>query len=322
MPSHITDLRVMQKKRGSILAVDDNPVALALLVKILEQEDYAISTAVNGKEALQQIKADTTGIDIILLDRMMPEMDGMEVIHIMKSDAGMRDIPIIMQTAADKPEEISDGIKAGVFYYLTKPIERKTLLSVVSAAIRKAEQQKTLRAEMNRHRMSFGLIKLMKSQFQTLDEGESLATFLAGCFPDPDRALSGISEIIINAVEHGNLCISYEDKTKLLENHSWRDEVSRRLEKQKYKNKQVSVIFEKKENAYYLQVTDDGEGFNWKSFMELDPSRASHNHGRGIAVANMIVFDKLIYNEKGNQVTAIMNIPDSTTDVETDDYWG
>jgi CheY-like chemotaxis protein/anti-sigma regulatory factor (Ser/Thr protein kinase) len=321
MSSHVTDSRIMQTKKGSILAVDDNPVILNLLVKILEQENYTISAAVNGKEALQHIKADPAGIDIILLDRMMPGMDGMEVIRRMKEDAELRDIPIIMQTAADKPEEISAGIKAGVFYYLTKPVERETLLSVVSAAIRKAKRQKTLRAEMRRHRMSFGLIKLMKSQFQTLDEGESLASFLAGCFPDPDRALSGISEIMINAVEHGNLGISYEEKTKLMEEHSWRDEVNRRLEKQEYADKQVTVVFEKKKDAYYLQVTDEGEGFNWKNFMELSPSRASHNHGRGIAVANMIVFDRLVYNEKGNQVTAIMNISDSTTEGETDDYW-
>jgi len=248
-------------------------------------------------------------------------MNGMEVVNVMKADAALRDIPIIMQTSADKPEEISDGIKAGVFYYLLKPIKRRTLLSVVSSAVRKAKRHKTMRCEMLSHRMSLGLIQLMKSQFKTLDEGESLASFLASCFPDPDRALSGISEIMINAVEHGNLCITYEEKTKLMEDHSWREEVNRRFEQEDYKNKQVSVIFEKRKDAYYLQVTDEGEGFKWKDFMELSPSRASHNHGRGIAVANMIVFDKLFYNKKGNQVTAVMNIPDLTAEAETDDYW-
>ena len=318
-PYHVTGSREPQVRKTSILVVDDNPVILQLLAKILKQENYTISTATNGKEAMETMKADSAGIDIILLDRMMPEMDGMEVIRKMKADPALRDIPIIMQTAADKSEEISEGIKAGVFYYLTKPVDRKTLLSVVEAAVRKAEQQKTLSAEIQRHQMSFGLIKLLKSCFHALDEGESLASFLAGCYPDPERALSGIFEILINAIEHGNLGISYDEKTRLVDEKSWREEVNRRLEKQENKDKQVVVIFEKKEDAYYLQVTDEGNGFNWKSFMEFDPSRASHNHGRGIAVANMIVFDKLIYNEKGNQVTAIMNI--SGSNEETDDYW-
>ena len=53
--------------------------------------------------------------------------------------------------------------------------------------------------------------------------------------------------------------------------------------------------------------------------MKFDPSRATHNHGRGIAMANMIAFDRLLYNEQGNQVTAIMEKPDA--DSTTDDYW-
>jgi anti-sigma regulatory factor (Ser/Thr protein kinase) len=87
-----------------------------------------------------------------------------------------------------------------------------------------------------------------------------------------------------------------------------------------YADKELTVIFEKKGDTYYLQVTDQGEGFNWKSFLEFDPSRASHNHGRGIAMANMIAFDRLVYNDKGNQVTAIMQSRDESEEV--DDYWG
>jgi len=80
------------------------------------------------------------------------------------------------------------------------------------------------------------------------------------------------------------------------------------------------VIFEKKKNTYYLQITDQGKGFNWKSFMEFDPSRASDNHGRGIAMANMIAFDRLVYNEAGNQVTAVMDVQEEAAEI--DDYWG
>jgi len=310
----------LKLKTTQILVVDDNPTALRLLESILEKEGYLVSTATNGKEALDMLQGDPEGIDVIVLDRMMPEMDGLEVVRRMQADRRFKYIPVIMETAADKPEEISEGISAGVFYYLTKPIERKTLVSVVAAAVKESEQRRQLRAEMARHHMGFGLIQVMKTRFRTLEEAESLASFLAHCFPDQDRALTGISELLINAVEHGNLEISYEEKSRLVEAQQWRQEVERRLADPKYGAREVVAIFERKDKAYYLQVTDEGPGFNWRGYLEFDPSRASHNHGRGIAMANMIAFDRLVYNDKGNQVTAVMYEPDP--EGNGDDYWG
>ncbi len=310
----------MHMKKTSILVVDDNPTTLHLLARILEEEGYEITCATNGLEAMNELRSRVDNFDVIVLDRMMPVMDGMEMTRKILADSDLKHIPIIMQTAADQPEQISEGIKAGVFYYLTKPIERKTLLSVVSSAVKEVEQRRVLRAEMLRHRMSFGLIQVLKGSCQTLDEAESLASFLANCFPDPDRALTGISEILINGVEHGNLGISYDEKTRLMDENKWREEVTRRLDLPEFKDKKVTVIFEKKENTYYLQVTDQGKGFNWKSFLEFDPSRASHNHGRGIAMANMIAFDRLVYNDQGNQVTAVMEVKPEAPEIDT--YWG
>jgi CheY-like chemotaxis protein/anti-sigma regulatory factor (Ser/Thr protein kinase) len=299
--------------------VEDNPAALHLVATILEKEQYAVTRAVNGLEAMQILEEQPAGFDVILLDRMMPVMDGMEVTRKIQADNRLRFIPIIMLTAADKPEEISEGIKAGVFYYLTKPIERKTLLSIISSAVKEVKHRKALQTEMRRHRMSFGLIQVLKGSYRTLDEAESMSSFLANCFPDPERALTGVSELLINAVEHGNMGINYDDKTELMDRNDWRQEVERRLEAPEYRDRQVTVIFERKNDTYYLQITDQGEGFNWKGYMKFDPSRATHNHGRGIAMANMIAFDRLLYNEQGNQVTAIMMKPDA--DSATDDYW-
>ena len=305
---------------STILAVDDNPTTLHMLASILKSEQYNVLTATDGIEAMEVLKNHGQDIDTILLDRMMPNMDGMEVTKQVSKNPTLKYIPIIMQTAADKPEEISEGIKAGVFYYLTKPIERKTLLSIIASAIKEIRQRKVLEAEMRRHKMSFGLVDVLKGCCRTLDEAESMSSFLANCFPDAERALTGISELLFNAVEHGNLGISYDEKTALMNKNIWREEVERRLSLPEHASKKITVIFEKREDTYYLQVTDQGKGFNWKSFMEFDPSRASHNHGRGIAMANIIAFDRLMYNDAGNQVTAVMQKQAPTKD--TDDYWG
>ena len=126
----------MRMKKTSILVVDDNPTTLHLLTRILEEEGYEITRAANGLEAMNELRSRKDNFDVIVLDRMMPVMDGMEVTAKILADSDLKHIPIVMQTAADQPEQISEGIKAGVFYYLTKPIERKTLLSVVSSAVK------------------------------------------------------------------------------------------------------------------------------------------------------------------------------------------
>ncbi len=298
--------RAITPRKARLLVVDDNPSALELLTCLLQDEGYHVTRAGNGLEAMNELTNREDDFDVILLDRMMPMMDGMEVTRKILADARTKHIPIIMQTAADRPEQISEGIKAGVFYYLTKPVERRTLLSVVSSAVKEVAQRRVLREEMLRHRLSFGLIQILKGSCRTLEEAESLASFLANCFPDSDRALTGISELLVNGIEHGNLGISFAEKTRLLEKNIWRKEVEKRLRLPENARKFITVLFERKDNIYTLQITDQGEGFNWRAFLEFDPSRATHNHGRGIAMARMISFDRLEYNEKGNQVTAIM----------------
>ncbi len=313
-------MNTTQETPLSILAVDDNPTTLRLLEAMLKRsKDIAVRTAVNGKEAMAVLNEFHNDIDIILLDRMMPEMDGIEVCNAMKEDTNLRYIPIIMQTAASRPEEISEGIAAGVFYYLAKPLNQEMLLSVVDAAGKQVRRHKQLRLEMERRKVSFGLVQILKCTFKTLEEAEGLSVFMANYFEDPDRTLTGISELLVNAVEHGNLGISYDAKSELVAEQKWQQEISDRLAAPQYAEKKVTVIFERKKDACYIQITDEGEGFDWKQYMEVDPSRAMHNHGRGIAMANMLCFSKLVYNEKGNQVTGIIKT-DETED--KDDFWG
>ena len=248
----------------SILAVDDNPTTLRLLQAMLERNKFEVRTAVNGVEAMAVLNKFHESIDIILLDRMMPEMDGIEVCNAMKTDEKLRYIPIIMQTAADHPEEISEGIAAGVFYYLTKPLNAEMLLSIVNAAGKQIRRHKQLRHEMERRKISFGLVQILKCTFKTLDEAEGLSIFLANYFDEPDRTLTGISELLVNAVEHGNLGISYEEKSDLVAAKTWQDEISNRLAAPRFADRLVTVIFERKEKACYIQITDGGDGFDWK----------------------------------------------------------
>lgn len=292
------------QKKPLILAVDDDRIMRMALVNMLEELGYEVLEAVNGQVALDIILRQYESLDAVLLDREMPVMDGMQLVKKMKENRDLRNIPIIMQTGSNRPEQIKQGIDAGAFYYLTKPVDQDVLKSVLSAAVRETEQHRLLSTELRKHKTSFNLMENCKFKIKTLSEAEQLASFLVNCFPDPGRAISGLAELLINAVEHGNLGITYDEKTTLIDTGTWRDEINRRAELPENKDKSVEVHFARKLKGSFVSIKDEGKGFDWKNFLQVDPARSSDNHGRGIAQANMVSFDKLTYNEIGNEVVA------------------
>lgn len=288
-----------------VLAVDDNPASLKIIEILLEQDGkYDVVTAENGRQAYHVLQENQDSVDIILLDRIMPEMDGIEFCRKIKSEDAFRTIPVIMQTAAGKPQEIREGIEAGVFYYLVKPLVADTLLSILDSARKKVKRYRKRHSELLQHKESMAMVDSIRCTCRTLDEAEVLSAFLSRFFPHPDLAITGITELLINAVEHGNLEISFEEKTELLNSNRWLAEVEARLKEAPYRNRVVSVTLEKKLTGFVLKVVDQGKGFDWRGYLDIDTGWATLNHGRGIAMAKMMSFDKVEYNEKGNAVTA------------------
>jgi PleD family two-component response regulator len=118
-----------------ILVVDDNEVNLELLVAILESEHYVVSTATDGFEALAKIAAEKP--DIVLLDVMMPELDGFEVCQRIKADPTMADIPVIMVTALSDVDDLVRGFEAGADDFVTKPFDVLALMARVRLQLRR-----------------------------------------------------------------------------------------------------------------------------------------------------------------------------------------
>ena len=108
-------------QKAKILIVDDEPFNVDVLLQELEELDYELITASNGKEALDQIKSQQ--LDLILLDLMMPVLDGFAVLKEIKDDDALRDIPVIIVSAASDSKSIVKGIKQGADDYITKPID-------------------------------------------------------------------------------------------------------------------------------------------------------------------------------------------------------
>jgi CheY-like chemotaxis protein len=113
-------------QKSKVLIVDDEPLNVDYLEQALEDSNYQLIIATNGREALDKIKRDQP--DLVLLDLMMPILDGFEVLAQVKADQVLRDIPVIIVSAANDSKSVVRGIKQGAEDYITKPIDADHLV--------------------------------------------------------------------------------------------------------------------------------------------------------------------------------------------------
>ena len=126
----------------TILAVDDIATNIMLLKAVLSRAKYKIVTASGGFEALEKVAA--VNPDLILLDIMMPDLDGYEVLQRLKADPAHEDIPVIFLTALHNPEDIVKGFKFGASDYISKPFNHEELITRVAHHIYLAAAQRTI----------------------------------------------------------------------------------------------------------------------------------------------------------------------------------
>lgn len=150
-----------------ILAVDDDPDILTLIRYNLEKEGYKVSTAESGEEALEKTRKSKA--DLLILDLMMPGMDGLEVCRILKSDVSTRGIPVMMLTAKSEETDIVVGLELGGDDYLTKPFSPKVLAARVRALLRRGD-----RPVAPGERLSLGPISLDPERHEVLVDSKPL----------------------------------------------------------------------------------------------------------------------------------------------------
>ena len=126
---------ILREEGKAILVVDDNRDNINLIEEILSEEGYEnILVASSGREALSIINENN--IDIVLLDVMMPDMDGYEVCSTLQHDEATSDIPVIMVTAKTTSEDLKQGFKVGAFDYIKKPFNEVELIARVQSALK------------------------------------------------------------------------------------------------------------------------------------------------------------------------------------------
>ena len=287
--------------KPTVLVVDDEEFNRDILHEYLTEAGYAVLSAQDAMGALRLVEAHPE-LSLVVLDRMMPGMDGIEVLKRLKADPRTVELPVVLQTAATFNDLVVEGIQAGAFYYLTKPYQKSLLLAVVTAAIADHEGRLAMREALARQGQVTRLMDRARFRFRTTDEARDVANFLAAASTTPEPLAFGLNEILLNAVEHGNLGVTYAEKTELVIDGTWTSEIQRRLALDENIRKRVVVEMEATAEDLIFTVRDEGKGFDWSGYLELAPERATDPHGRGIALSGLTSFTSIVYRGCGNEV--------------------
>jgi len=297
--------------KARFLVADDDLQNLEIITEYLNfmSPNYQVETASDGGIAWQMLKDNPPDYyGIVILDNMMPQMTGIEVLKSIQADERLSHIPVVIQSARAGKEDIVEGIEAGAFYYLTKPFDEDQFSNVIRNCYRNYHVYQNLQRTLQGNASSMRLLEEATFNFKTIDDVHTIAMLVSSACPRTDRSMAGLFELMVNAVEHGNLGIGYATKSALNKAGEWGKEVDRRQELECYRNKMAQIHFKRKKDHIEITITDQGEGFDWKSYMEFDVQRLLDSHGRGIAIANNVSFDQLEYNAKGTEVIARLNV--------------
>lgn len=287
-----------------ILIADNDLANLERVSGILSSTGYAVHPCNTAESAWQFLSAPAARFELLIVEQMLAADDGVSLLARIKTSPDLVQRPVIVLSDTASPKPVDGGAPADTGLSLNKPCEAAPLLAMVHAAL--GEPCSESGQQPPRPHGNKALLRMQAGRFQlsTLQEASLLANFLARASLCPERCVLGLSELLINSVEHGNLGITYAEKSELRRADTWLAEVERRGILAENCNKRVSVNFFREKDRLTIRIRDEGQGFDWKKYLDFDPERAFDLNGRGIALARAGSFDSLTYEGGGNVVVA------------------
>ncbi|MEX0813417.1 MAG: response regulator [Chitinophagales bacterium] len=284
---------------NKMLVIDDDPMIHKMLDFSLKDQKVTIEHCNNAIEAQEFLTKNGQELSAMVLDWEMPGMTGIEFLEWIKSEKRYKDIPVIMLTSNDRKADVKRGIDAGAYYYLIKPFNKDLLISIVNAAIFDFNNVTSLNHKVKEAQNPFTNLVNGKFLIKHLEDAERMSVYIANSCPNPEEALI-ISELLNNAIEHGNLGITYDEKSKLIDDDKLFSEIDRRLKLKAFADKFAEVLYTKNDAYILVRIEDQGKGFDYQKYLHFDESRVFDNHGRGIAMVNSVM--NVQYHGKGNVV--------------------
>lgn len=296
----------MEQETLTILLVDDELLVREELGAILEESGYAVITGSDGEEGLDMFRAQRP--DMVITDVRMPRRDGLSVAMTIREESP--EVPVTVITGHGTEAMAIKALRAGVTDFVKKPVRMEDLDAALSR-MRAARRAPPAPEPPLDHPESVELVELLWS-YRLDNDLETVPSFVDMLMTHCTTGLAGagamelslaLRELLINAVEHGNLGVTFDEKTRALESGTMARLLEKRASDPERATRRVGVQAHVKEGLLTVQIQDQGRGFDWANLPDpLDLSRQLAPNGRGLLLARMSV-DSLEYNDSGNLVT-------------------
>ncbi|MFN6564737.1 MAG: sensor histidine kinase [Nostoc sp. ChiSLP01] len=190
----------MTAATGTILVVDDNPTNIQVLFDVLSEIGYRVAIAKSGEAALQRVQSYHP--DIILLDVMMPGIDGFETCQRLKADCATCEIPVIFMTALSDSVDKVKGLSLGAVDYITKPIQHEEALARIRVHLQLRESQKSLQQQTAQLSQALDNLKQTQVHLVQSEKMSSLGQMMAGVAHEINNPVTFIHSNLAPAKEH------------------------------------------------------------------------------------------------------------------------
>ncbi|MHC5537347.1 sensor histidine kinase [Singulisphaera rosea] len=200
-PEESSDSPGIRSEPGKVLVVDDNSVNRYMLARHVASLGHRVTTAGDGREALRMLEA--TPFDIMLLDLMMPEMNGHEVLERMKGDPRLREIPVIMISGLDEIQAVVRCIEQGAEDYLPKPWDRILLRARMGACLEKKRLRDRERRKTEELERALEQLRSTQDQLVIHEKLASLGTLTAGIaheIKNPLNFVTNFAQVVVDLV--------------------------------------------------------------------------------------------------------------------------
>jgi DNA-binding response OmpR family regulator len=291
----------------SILIIDDENQVRDVLKITLKENGYAVSEAEDGMRGMDRFRE--TNPDIVLTDVNMPEMSGIAVTR--KIRQMNSEVDIVIMTGYGSEELVIEALRAGASNYIKKPIAFKELFTILDGIYLKRQNKKrheVLKEALLEERKTIVIDNDIRKVWGTVNQVFFNTTQRFG-----ERELDGIKlglyEIVVNAIEHGNLGITYEEKEDSLNRNTYQTLLESRLRMAVEDKKTVTIKSALDRSGVEVEVRDEGKGFDHSKFpTATDAESIMSAHGRGILLASLY-FDSIEFQGSGNTVTLRKKFP-------------
>jgi DNA-binding response OmpR family regulator len=288
--------------KAKILIADDQEALRSLLSRMLSREGFEPIEADDGEKAIELYRS--LAPPLVISDIMMPKKDGLTLLtEIKKIDPTAA---VILMTGHGNEDILLKALQGGATNFFKKPFNVRGLIR----EIHKIFQYKAVEAKSSlyspfliRESKEFA-IRTGNPQYQPV---VNQITLQLPCLLPESEILNlkiGIEEMLTNAIEHGNLGISFHEKKTAIEKGKLGELLAGRLEEGGNADKKVIVKSTLTPEAFSISIKDEGAGFDWRNLPELLPENLFSYNGRGIFLTK-IYYDEVYYSQSGNEVTLV-----------------